>query len=90
MKKENFIKALEIISKYHTTNLVINKVKPNQQVTPVLASPTIQITGCCAAVINNLKEAGFSLSMQDGMMSVEDYSIRVKDAIDDLKPYSAG
>lgn len=75
MKAENFIKAIEIISKSHTSKVVINHVRPGKQVSPVLASPTIDITQCCAAVIDDLKSAGYALSMHDGMLYVEDYSI---------------
>lgn len=73
MKAIDFLEAIKIISKNHSTKLVINHVEPNGQVSPVLESPTISITDCCASVINNLKDAGFSLSMQNGMTTVSKF-----------------
>jgi hypothetical protein len=70
MNANDFTQAIQIISKNHSTEVIINHVEPNGQVSPVLASPTIHIKTCCASVINNLKDAGFSLSMQNGMLSV--------------------
>ena len=73
MNKVDFLEAIKIISQNHSTKLIINHVEPNGQVSPVLASPTISITDCCASVISNLKEAGFSLSMQNGMTTVSKF-----------------
>ena len=73
MKLDNFLKAIKIISANHTTEIIINNVKPNGQVSPVLESPTIHVINCCASVINDLKTAGFTLSIDKGKLCVEDY-----------------
>jgi hypothetical protein len=74
MKAENFLVAIQIIAECHTSKIIINKVLPNGQVSPVLDSPTIHIKHCCAGVINRLKEANFTVSMFHGLMSIEDYT----------------
>lgn len=76
MKLDNFLKAMTIMSENHDTKIVINHVNKNGQVSPILESPTIQIIDCCGAVINALKKSGFSLSMQNGMMSIDDFAIK--------------
>ena len=73
MNATDFLKAIEIISKSHSVDMVINNVEPNGQVSPVLESPTISIKTCPAATVNNLKDAGFSLSMHKGMMNVNKF-----------------
>jgi hypothetical protein len=73
MKAADFLKAIEIISKSHSVDMVINHVESNGQVSPVLESPTIGIKECPAAVINNLKNAGYSLAMHNSMLLVNKY-----------------
>ena len=75
MKKENFLKAIEIISEYHTTKMIINK--PVNGFVGDLGSKewSINIISCCTSVINGLTDAGFSLTMLDGMLSLADYSV---------------
>jgi len=73
MKVEDFLEAIKIISKKHSTKLEINHVEPNGQVSKFLESPTISITDCCASVINELKDAGYSLSMKDGKTILNRY-----------------
>ena len=76
MKLENFTKAMSIIAQNHSAEIKINHVEPNGQVPKDMATnPTLAITDCCGATVNKLKEAGFSLSMHKGMMSVDDYSL---------------
>tara|TARA_R110002012_G_scaffold1725_1_gene8391 strand:+ start:210 stop:437 length:228 start_codon:yes stop_codon:yes gene_type:complete len=75
MKHENFMKAMDILSKNHSTQLYINK--PHDNYVGELGSEkfTIRIKDCCGAVISNLMNAGFSLSMEDGLTSVSDYRL---------------
>ena len=74
MKIANLLQAIEIISKSHSTKVVINHVEPNGQVSKVLESPTLEIVDCCASVVENLKKAGFTLSMHKGKMFVDDFA----------------
>lgn len=69
MKKVNFMAAIDIIGNSHSNNIIINKVLANQQVPKNL---TIHIVDCVPAVINKLIEAKFSLSMDNGFLSVTD------------------
>lgn len=73
MKKADFTLAIEIIAEHHTSEITINKVKPNGQVSPVLESPTIQVHRCCASVINKLIAYGFTVSMNEGALSIDKY-----------------
>lgn len=65
--------AVEIISKSHSVEMVINHVPPNGQVSRVLESPTISIIGCPARVVHQLMDQGYKISMADGMMIVTKY-----------------
>lgn len=73
MKKQDFIKAVEILTEHHSNEVIINKVEPNGQVSPVLESPTIHIKKCVPSVVNSLIAAGYSLGMHDGLMTVDKY-----------------
>ena len=73
MKAEDFMKAIETLSKSHSVEMIINYVKPNGQVSPVLESPTISIIGCPARVVHQLRDEGYSISMNDRMMIVDKY-----------------
>ena len=70
MNKQNFLQAIEIIAMHHTTKMVINKPVNGSIGNLCTSEFTIHITDCCASVINKLKEAGYSLSMNDGALSV--------------------
>lgn len=83
MKTVNFIKALEIISENHSTEISINYVKPNGFVDVGKSNPTLRIKSCCAGVVNRLHDAGYALSMDNGSLVVEDYSIRIKSLTDE-------
>ena len=71
MQLKTFLKAIEIISVNHSTRIYINK--PHNGFVGELGSSkfTIDISDCCGAVINNLKENGFNLSMKNGLTSVD-------------------
>jgi hypothetical protein len=73
MKKEAFLKAIEIISVNHSTQIYINK--PDNNFVGSLGSSefSIKITNCCPSVINNLIKEGYLLSMKDGYTSVSYY-----------------
>lgn len=71
MKKINFTQAVTILSDFHTTELVINKVEKNGQVDT--ENKRINIKTCCAGAINALLAAGFTVSMDNGYLSVQDY-----------------
>lgn len=70
MNKQDFLQAIEIISMHHTTNLVINKPVNGTIGNLCTSEFSIHVTDCCASVVNKLKEAGYSLSMNNGGMSV--------------------
>ena len=73
MTKEEFMNAIEILTKSHSVEMIINYVKPNGQVSPVLESPTISIIGCPASAVHQLMDEGYKVSMTDGMMNVRKY-----------------
>lgn len=76
MRLENFVKAMSIIAENHSAEIVVNRVPSNGQVPQDMATnPSLHIVNCTASTVNKLKEAGFTLSMHKGMMSVEDYSL---------------
>ena len=69
-KLETFLQAIEIISKNHSTKIIINKPKDNFVGGLGSSEFKIGIIDCCASVINNLTREGFSLSMTDGITEV--------------------
>jgi hypothetical protein len=73
MKLTDFYRAIEIITAHHSNELQINRCKENQQVSPILSSPTIHITKCCASVVDKLVTEGFSLSADNGGLNVDKY-----------------
>lgn len=75
MKLTNFLKAMEIMSTNHSTQLFINKPYGNNVGDLGVTNYNIRIKDCCASVMNNLVDAGFTLSMTDGLTTVDDYNI---------------
>lgn len=73
MTNTQFLKAIAIIVKYHSTKMVINYVKPNGSVGTVLEQPTIHIIDCCAGLTEELINNGFFLSVGNGMVSVSHF-----------------
>ncbi len=71
MEKQDFLKALEIISECHSTEMVINK--PTDSFVGDLGTTkfTIGIKNCCAGVVNRLKKADYMLSMNEGLLTVD-------------------
>jgi len=72
LKTNNLTEALAILAKHHTSRITLNHIRHNDKFVPN-AIPLV-IHECCAAVINELIEAGFSLSMGKEGMHVDDYS----------------
>ena len=75
MKPENFLKACQIISENHSNEIFINWVRPGGVVEVGAKNPTIHIIDCTGSTVDKLKNAGFSLSMDGGKLSVQDYAI---------------
>lgn len=73
MKKAFFDFAVHICSQSHTTEIVINYTEPNGQVNLNPEVIRLHIKKCCPAVIEKLIENGYSLSMNNGLMSVNKY-----------------
>ena len=73
MKAVDFLKAVEILTKNHSNEIIVNKSTGHGSTTGNEANPTLHITNCTASAVNNLKEAGFSLSMNGGFMTVEKF-----------------
>ena len=71
MKKENFIKAIEILAKFHTSEIIIN----NANAKSANINNMISIKNCCAAAINVLINEGYSLYMVNGLLVIDDYAI---------------
>jgi len=70
MKTSDFIKAIEIICQHHSNEIVINKCKEGGQV-PDPFTPTLHIKNCVPSVVHKLVEAGFMVSMTNGLLSVD-------------------
>jgi len=73
MNSKQFITAIGIISKNHSTQLFINKPYGTSIGNLGVNEYSIRIKDCCASVFNNLIKEGYSLSMQDGLTSVSKY-----------------
>lgn len=74
MTKENYLKALEIISQNHSTEIKIN-LPSNGFVGDKLGNMefNLTITKCCATVIDNLAGNGYSMYMTSDGLRVEKY-----------------
>lgn len=76
MKPENFSKAISIIMQTHSAKVIINYVKPGGMVGDTKNDPNLYIVNCVPAVVSDLIEQGFSLSMRDGVgLDVCDFKI---------------
>lgn len=74
MKAENLAKAIEICTENHSTKLSINLIPTGKS--NVASQVPLVIHECCAAVVNKLIEAGFSLSMGIDGLHVADYAVK--------------
>lgn len=73
MNREKFLAAIEIISKFHTTEMRINKPKSNFVGDLGTSKFTIHITKNCVGCTTALQEAGYKLSMDEWGMEVDHY-----------------
>ena len=73
MKVVDFLEAVAILTKNHSNEIIVNKSTGHGSTTGNEANPTLHITNCTASAVNNLKEAGFTLSMNGGFMTVEKF-----------------
>lgn len=69
MKEKNLMEALKICANHHSTKLTLNYLMDSN----VSSAVPLVIHECCAAVVNELKAADFSLSMSKGGLHVADY-----------------
>ncbi len=74
MTKDNYLKALEIISQNHSTEIKIN-LPSNGFVGDTLGISefNLTITRCCASVVDHLIKSGYVLSMTKDGLSVDKY-----------------
>lgn len=70
MKVKDFYDAIEILTKHHSNEIVINQCKQGGQV-PDSSSPTLHIKNCVPSVVQKLVKAGFMVSMTNGFLSVD-------------------
>ena len=73
MNELDFLNAIKTIAPYHTTKLYINKPYTNSIGQLGSKEFTIRIEECCGAVMTDLLEQGYSLSMKDGLTTVNKY-----------------
>lgn len=71
MKEEDLIKAIMILKEHHSNEIVINHIKQSGGFSK--GRPTLHIRNCVASAINKLIEAGFTLSMNNGLLTVDKY-----------------
>lgn len=74
MKTVNLLKAIELAKENHSTKLTINHIRSGD--TSVSSAIPIVIHECVPAVIDKLKDAGFSLSMGVEGLHVTDIFIK--------------
>ncbi len=65
MKRDQFLKALEIITEHHSTQISINLPKGDSCCFISEGEIRLHIHKCVPSVINKLIAAGFSLEMTD-------------------------
>ncbi len=73
MKPNDFIQAVQICTQHHTNEVIINKSNGHASNTGTETNPTLHIKNCCATVTKKLQDAGFSLFMKDGLLSIEKF-----------------
>lgn len=73
MKKDDFYTALEILSKFHTSQITINQPINNFVGNLGQSEWTIHINHCVPAAIKELVQQGFSLSMGEHGISVSKF-----------------
>lgn len=73
MKQVDFLTAIEILTAHHSNEVIINKSTGHGSTTGNELNPTLHIKNCVASAVNKLIKAGYSLSMNEGLMSVDKY-----------------
>ena len=73
MKQVDFITAIEILTINHSNEVIINKSTGHGSTTGNELNPTLHIRSCVASAVNKLIAHGFSLSMHEGLMSVDKF-----------------
>lgn len=65
MKREQFIKALEIISEHHSTQISVNLPQGGSCCFMAEGEIRLHINKCVPSVINKLHAAGFTMEMTE-------------------------
>lgn len=73
MNTPDFLKAIKLLTSHHSNEVVINKSTGNGSTTGDAENPTLHIRSCVGSVVKKLIEDGYSLSMNDGLMTVDKY-----------------
>jgi len=72
MKSVDFLEAMSIISYYHTTKIVLNRVI-TQTVQVGVDKVRLELTHCNVGCTQALQKNGFKLSMNEGHLLVDRY-----------------
>lgn len=72
MKIKDFYDAIELLTKHHSNEIIINKCTSGGQV-PDFTEPTLHVVNCVPAVVSKLEKAGFMLCMDHGFLTVNKY-----------------
>lgn len=73
MKAKDFIQAIEILTAHHSNEVIINKSSGHMSSTGNEQSPTLHVKDCVPSAINKLIAAGFTLGMNNGLLSVDKF-----------------
>lgn len=73
MTQKDFLLAVQILTDHHSNEVIINKSTGHGSTTGNSEKPTLHVKNCVASVVNKLIAHGFSLSMNEGLMSVDKY-----------------
>lgn len=76
MKKVNFLKAMEIITGFHTVELIVNLPLDGNVGTKTSGSPTIHLKSANTGCLQALQNENFQISLSDGLISVSDIFIK--------------
>ena len=71
--QKNLLEAISIIAGYHTVELIINRVPKGGSVGDLVSGkPSLHLKNANAGCIQALQKASFTLSLNNGLISVED------------------
>lgn len=74
MTLEQLTQVITSIARFHTTKITINQPLNGFVGNLGKTEYSMHITGCCAAVVDVLKTAGYNLSMDENGLNVDKYS----------------